>query len=193
MPPQPTPYARSICRAGGWSTRTVHAGGFQLETAGAWTTRLRIRMKIPRQCRRCLPLSYMPSNALPADVLRMGAFFLKPAFPSAPDRRLNCYLVYSDGSGVESYRCDHGSARWGGRQLASGDVVFTHGASLARFTSPLAHEAARRCSACRVRGRDCRDGLGRLAGERARRGRHALRAQDVEAAASSLHGACKPC
>jgi hypothetical protein len=42
---------------------------------------------------------------------------------------------------VESYRCDHGRARWGGKQLASGDVVFTHGASLARFTSPLAHEA----------------------------------------------------
>jgi hypothetical protein len=52
------------------------------------------------------------------------------------------YLVYSDGSGVESYRCDHGRARWGGKQLASGDVVFTHGDSLARFTSPLAHEAA---------------------------------------------------
>jgi hypothetical protein len=42
---------------------------------------------------------------------------------------------------VESYRCDHGAARWGGRQLASGDVVFTHGSSLARFTSPLAHES----------------------------------------------------
>jgi hypothetical protein len=52
------------------------------------------------------------------------------------------FLVYSDGSGVESYRCDHGRARWGGKQLASGDVVFTHGTSLARFTSPLAHEVA---------------------------------------------------
>jgi hypothetical protein len=41
---------------------------------------------------------------------------------------------------VESYRCDHGAHRWGGHQLASGDVVFTHGATLARFTSPLAHE-----------------------------------------------------
>jgi hypothetical protein len=51
------------------------------------------------------------------------------------------YLVYSDGSGVESYRCDHGNARWGGKQIASGDVVFTHGATLARFTSPLAAEA----------------------------------------------------
>jgi hypothetical protein len=52
------------------------------------------------------------------------------------------YLVYSDGSGVESYRCDHGRARWGGRQMASGDMVFTHGNSLARFTSPLASESA---------------------------------------------------
>jgi hypothetical protein len=50
------------------------------------------------------------------------------------------YLVYADGSGVESVRCDHGRARWGGTQLASGDVVFTHGTSLARFTSPMAHE-----------------------------------------------------
>jgi hypothetical protein len=54
------------------------------------------------------------------------------------------FLVYSDGSGVESYRCDHpanaASARWGGKQLKSGDVVFTHGGSLARFTSPRAHE-----------------------------------------------------
>jgi hypothetical protein len=50
------------------------------------------------------------------------------------------FLVYSDGSGVESYRCDHGTARWGGTPLASGDVVFTHGAALARFTSPLATE-----------------------------------------------------
>jgi hypothetical protein len=50
-------------------------------------------------------------------------------------------LVYADGSSVDSYRCDHGRARWGGRQLASGDVVFTHGATLARFTSPMATEA----------------------------------------------------
>ena len=50
------------------------------------------------------------------------------------------FLVYSDGSGVESYRCDHGTARWEGTQLASGDVVFTHGATLAKFTSSLAAE-----------------------------------------------------
>ena len=42
----------------------------------------------------------------------------------------------------ESSATDHGKARWGGKQLASGDVAFTHGSSLARFTSPLAHEEA---------------------------------------------------
>jgi hypothetical protein len=43
---------------------------------------------------------------------------LKPAFRSAPGSTPELFLVYSDGSGVESYRCDHGKARWGGRQLA---------------------------------------------------------------------------
>jgi len=63
-------------------------------------------------------------------------------FPLGTAGSPELYLVYTDGSGVESYRCDHGAARWGGRQLASGDVVFTHGMALARFTSPLAHEEA---------------------------------------------------
>ena len=62
------------------------------------------------------------------------------------------FLVYSDGSGIESYRCDHGLARWGGRQLTSGDVVFTHGTSLARFTSPLAHEERIAAPAARYAG-----------------------------------------
>jgi hypothetical protein len=57
------------------------------------------------------------------------------------------FVVYADGSGVESVRCDHGRARWGGTQLASGDVVFTHGTSLARFTSSMAHEEAVRAPA----------------------------------------------
>jgi len=53
------------------------------------------------------------------------------------------YLVYSDGSGCLSRTgCDHGPCALGGRQLASGEpLVFTHGTSLARFASPLAHEA----------------------------------------------------
>ena len=74
-------------------------------------------------------------------------------------------------SGVQSYRCDHGRARWGGKQLASGDVVFTHGTSLARFTSPLAHEVRDYCTARRICGGHCRDIFGSVAGERAGRGR----------------------
>jgi hypothetical protein len=89
-----------------------------------------------------LPLSYMAGSAVPADVLLDGRVLFESGFPLGSGSTPELYLVYSDGSGVESYRCDHGRARWGGTQLASGDVVFTHGDSLARFTSPLAHEAA---------------------------------------------------
>ncbi len=92
-----------------------------------------------------LPLAFMPASAMPADVLADGRILFEAGFPLGSGTTPELYLVYSDGSGVESYRCDHGPAagpgRWGGRQLASGDVVFTHGATLARFTSPLAGEA----------------------------------------------------
>ena len=87
-----------------------------------------------------VPLTYMPASALPADVLADGRILFEAGYPLGSGSAPELFLVYSDGSGVESYRCDHGTARWGGHQLASGDVVFTHGASLARFTSPLAHE-----------------------------------------------------
>jgi len=89
-----------------------------------------------------LPISYLPASAIPADVLNDGRILFEANNPLGSGSMPELYLVYSDGSGVESYRCDHGRARWGGRQLASGDVVFTHGKSLARFTSPLAHEIA---------------------------------------------------
>jgi hypothetical protein len=85
-------------------------------------------------------LTYSPASALPADVLADGRILFEAGFPLGAGATPELYLVYSDGSGVESYRCDHGRARWGGRQIANGDVVFTHGVSLARFTSPLAHE-----------------------------------------------------
>jgi hypothetical protein len=102
--------------------------GFRLEAAGLDGTSV-------------VPLSYTPGSALPDDVLADGRILFESGFPLGAGTTPEMFLVYSDGSGVESYRCDHGTARWGGRQLASGDVVFTHGASLARFTSPLAHEA----------------------------------------------------
>jgi Hydrazine synthase alpha subunit middle domain len=87
------------------------------------------------------PLTYFRGSAFPTGVLHDGRILFQAGFPiGATAATPEIYLVYADGSGVESYRCDHGRGRWGARQLASGDVVFTHGAKLGRFTSPLAHE-----------------------------------------------------
>jgi hypothetical protein len=61
-------------------------------------------------------------------------------YPLGTNRTPELYTVYSDGSGVESYRCDHGKARHSGKQFASGDIVFTSGSGLGRFTSALAQE-----------------------------------------------------
>jgi len=115
------PFGRMV-----FALRTVQ--GFQLQSAGLDGSEV-------------LPLTYMQASALPTDVLADGRILFEAGFPLGSGATPELFLVYSDGSGVESYRCDHGAARWGGKQLASGDVVFSHGASLARFTSPLAHEA----------------------------------------------------
>jgi hypothetical protein len=91
-----------------------------------------------------LPLTYFSASAIPSDVLADGRILFESNFPLGSGETPELFLVYSDGSGVESYRCDHPTspraARWGGHQLRSGDVVFAHGGSLARFSSALAHE-----------------------------------------------------
>lgn len=87
-----------------------------------------------------LPISFVNASAIPSDVLADGRVLFESDFPLGSGTTPEIYLTYTDGSGVEAYRCDHGVARWGGHQLTSGDVIFTHGSSLARFTSPLAHE-----------------------------------------------------
>jgi hypothetical protein len=48
--------------------------------------------------------------------------------------------VYSDGSGVEAYRCDHVPRRQAGKQAISGDILFASEHGLGRFTSAVAHE-----------------------------------------------------
>ena len=117
------------------------AFGFQLETVEDGSP-LAPKVLNPTTGPGMLPLTYLRGSALPAVVLADGRILFESDFPLGSGATPEMYLVYADGSGVESYRCDHGRARWGGRQLANGDVVFTHGASLARFTSPLAHEEA---------------------------------------------------
>jgi hypothetical protein len=120
-----------------WAQRT--AQGFELQSGpdGHETDRVDLN---PTTGPGLLPLAYSGTNAFPVDVLKDGRILFEAGFPLGSGSTPEMYLVYADGSGVESYRCDHGRARWGGHQLASGDVVFTHGSSLARFTSPLAHE-----------------------------------------------------
>uniref|UniRef100_E6QIJ6 Hydrazine synthase alpha subunit middle domain-containing protein n=1 Tax=mine drainage metagenome TaxID=410659 RepID=E6QIJ6_9ZZZZ len=114
-----------------------------------------------------LPLTHLgtdgaPVDVLAEDVLEDGRILFETGFPmgtvhaasstsGASSGHPELYLVYSDGSGVESYRCDHQEAqklggRWGGRQLShgsmAGDVLFTHGRTLGRFSSPLLAEAS---------------------------------------------------
>jgi hypothetical protein len=79
-------------------------------------------------------LTFSPGDHLATDVLRDGRVLFE-----APHARLReIYTVYSDGSGVESYRCDHGPDRRGGRQVSSGDIIFEAGGKLERFTSARA-------------------------------------------------------
>jgi len=121
-----------------FALHTAH--GFQLEVAGKSASSL--VAPVPDDAGDAVvPLTYIRANAIPSDVLLDGRILFESGYPLGTGTTPELYLVYSDGSGVESYRCDHGTARWGGRQLASGDVVFTQGSTLARFTSPLAHAA----------------------------------------------------
>jgi hypothetical protein len=129
----------------GW--RLVYARrttqGFQLQSARLMESKALDEIE-PAGTKASFALTFLSASAVPADVLADGRILFEAGFPLGEGSTPEIFLVYSDGSGVESYRCDHpantAEARWGGRQLKSGDVVFTHGVSLARFTSPLAHE-----------------------------------------------------
>ncbi len=95
--------------------------------------------QLTRRDATLLPLTYLLQARFPMMCCSTGRFY--SSLTSARSKfGTGSSSIYADGSGVESYRCDHGRARWGGHQLASGDVIFTHGSSLARFTSPLAHQ-----------------------------------------------------
>lgn len=87
-----------------------------------------------------LQLTYAPANSLATDVLRDGRILFQAAYPLGSGSSAEIYTVYSDGSGVESYRCDHGSSRHAGKQVASGDIVFANDHGLGRFTSAVAHQ-----------------------------------------------------
>jgi hypothetical protein len=85
-----------------------------------------------------LPLTYGPGSSLPTDVLRDGRVLFDATFPLGEKGPPEIYTVYSDGSGIEAYRCDHLPARYAGKQVGSGDIVFAVQRGLARFNSALA-------------------------------------------------------
>ena len=87
-----------------------------------------------------LVLTYGPADYLPTDILLDGRILFEAAQPLGDKVTPELYTVYSDGSGVESYRCDHGHARYSGKQVSSGDIVFATGSGLGRFTSTQAYE-----------------------------------------------------
>jgi hypothetical protein len=84
-----------------------------------------------------LRLTYAPGNHVATDALRDGRVLFDGPYSGPPSPVRDVYAVYADGSGVEAYRCDHGSDRHSGRELASGDIVFETAGHLARFTSAL--------------------------------------------------------
>ncbi len=92
--------------------------------------------------RDALALTYGPANYLPTDILRDGRILFEAGYPLGSDATPEIYTVYSDGSGVESYRCDHGKVHLQGRQIASGDIVFASSSGLSRFTSARARGVA---------------------------------------------------
>jgi Hydrazine synthase alpha subunit middle domain len=89
-----------------------------------------------------LPLTYGPANFLPTEILRDGRILFEAGFPLGAGTTPELYTVYSDGSGVESYRCDHGIARDQGKQVSSGDIVFATRSGVAKFTSALARQVS---------------------------------------------------
>lgn len=85
-------------------------------------------------------LTYGPSNVMPASVLRDGRILFEAGYPLGLNADPEIYTVYADGSGVESYRCDHGRSRYSATQTSSGDLVFASSRGLSRFTSAHAQE-----------------------------------------------------
>lgn len=87
--------------------------------------------------RNASPVTFGPGNQIVADVLRDGRVLFESDH-AAGIRDL--YTVYTDGSGVETHRCDHRHNRHSGRGLSNGDIVFEAGGKLAKFTSTRAGE-----------------------------------------------------
>jgi len=123
------------------------AQGFRLEAAGKDGGLLNAAIDASAGD-TILPLSYMPGSAVPVDVLMDGRILFEAGFPLGSGATPELYLVYSDGSGVESYRCGVHAWRF------AGAVYFSAGA-----------RSGDCCTACGICRRDCGDCVWRMVGE----------------------------
>jgi len=87
-----------------------------------------------------LALTHIPANAMPTDILHDGRILFSSGYPLGTGAVPEIYTVYSDGSGVEAYHCDHGTARHSAKQSGSSDLIFATASQLGRFTSARAQE-----------------------------------------------------
>ncbi len=117
-----------------WAQRTV--SGFRIESAPDGHPP-KVPFLNPTAGPGILPLTYIQTSTFPTAILADGRILFESGYPLGEGATSELYVVYADGSGVRDLRPYEGRARWGGAQLASGDVVFTQGRSLARFTSSL--------------------------------------------------------
>ena len=108
-----------------YARKTPH--GFQMEIA-------------PLHGGNGLRLTWLDGNFLPDGILRDGRVLFEAPFPVASSpvsssTPRDLYTVFTDGSGVETRRCDHGPDRHSAAELDSGDLIFQTGSRFARFTS----------------------------------------------------------
>ena len=107
-----------------------------------------------------LALTHIPASAIVSDILHDGRIVFSAGNPLGMGDIPEIYTVYSDGSGVESYRCDHGAARHSAKQDSSGDLIFVSAKGLGRFTSTRA-QAIRLDAPAGEFGGDCAETINR--------------------------------
>ena len=99
--------------------------GFQIEIA-------------PLHGGNSLRLTWLDGKFLPDGIMRDGRVLFEAPFPVAASAARELYTVFTDGSGVETRRCDHGPDRHSAVELETGDLIFQTGSGFARFSSARA-------------------------------------------------------
>ena len=127
-----------ICRADGWCGRSGRLRGFQLQSSD--DGRPIPKFLNPTAGRGCCRSRTAGTNAFPADVLQDGRILFEAGFPLGEGSTPELFLVYADGSGVESCAAIMDARAGAERNWHRETWSLRTATSLARFTSALAHE-----------------------------------------------------